>query len=140
MNKMLRELKKKADLMIITQRKKNKDNILNNINDLNNNITMNAINAAIGQNILKKNSINKEDLLKTKEIIPIKIDIEVKNHLNINEVEDILNKLEEGDCGSAGNKVNINNQKRIINKHINRNEELEAFSYPFKENNFCYIF
>ena len=140
MNKMLRELKLKADLMIITQRKKNKDNMVKNINNSNNNLTLNAMNVAIEQSILKKNSINKEDLLKTKEIVPIKIDIEVKNHLNINEVEDILKNLDEGDFGSAGNKVNANNQKKIINKHFNKNEELEAFSYPFKENNFCYIF
>ena len=94
------------------------------------------------KSFLKKNSINKEDLLRTKEIIPIKIDIEVQKSLNINEVEEILKNLEEGDLGNLGSKDNISNNKKILNKHINnRNQnEIEAFSYPFKENNLCYLF
>ena len=140
MDKMLKELKKKADMIIISQQKKNKDNKNENeINETNKVGTILPI-IPIHKNLLKKSSINKEDLLKTKEIVPIKIDIEVKNNLNINEVEEILKNLDEGDFGNLGNKGNNVNQKKLLNKHINRNEELEAFSYPFKENNLCHIF
>jgi len=139
MDKMLKELKKKADMIIISQQKKKKDN--KNENDINDNKVGTIIPIIpVHKNLLKKNSINKEDLLKTKEIVPIKIDIEVKNNLNINEVEEILKNLDEGDFGNLGNKGNNVNQKKLLNKHINRNEELEAFSYPFKENSLCYIF
>ena len=137
MNKMLKELKKKADLIIITQRKKMNSIKPENISSPNNNIST-AV--PVDENLLKKNSINKEDLLKTKEIVPIKIDIEVNNNLNINQVEEILKNLDEGDFGNMGKKENVHNQKKILNKNNNRNEELEAFSYPFKENYICYIF
>ena len=138
MDKMLKELKKKADLIIISQQKKinnNKsENSNNNINNVDNNMP-------IGDNLLKKNSINKEDLLKTKEIVPIKIDIEVNNNLNINEVEEILRNLDEGDFSNFGNKGSPTHTKKLLNKlNANRNDEMEAFSYPFKEDNLCYIF
>ncbi len=138
MDKMLKELKKKADLIIISQQKKinnNKsENSNNNINNVDNNMP-------IGDDLLKKNSINKEDLLKTKEIVPIKIDIEVNNNLNINEVEEILRNLDEGDFSNFGNKGSPTHTKKLLNKlNANRNDEMEAFSYPFKEDNLCYIF
>ena len=145
MDEMLKELKKKADLIIISQ-KNNKDNIaenenINNINKSDENIIQRPT-VTINQKLLKKNSINKEDLLRTKEIIPIKIDIEVQKSLNINEVEEILKNLNEGDSGYLGNKENNSNNKKLLNKNINnRNQnELEAFSYPFKEDRLCYIF
>ena len=139
MDKMLKELKKKADYILISQKRKNKENKVENLsnNDINKIVPILPIN----NNILKKNSINKEDLLKTKEIVPIKIDIEVKNNLNIKEVEEILKNLDEGDFGNAGNKGNTINHKKLLNKlNNNRNEELEAFSYPFKEDNLCIVF
>ena len=139
MDRMLKELKKKADYILISQQRKNKENKVEN--ESNNNINNAVPILPINNNILKKNSINKEDLLKTKEIVPIKIDIEVKNNLNINEVEEILKNLDEGDFGNAGNKGNAINTKKLLNKlNINRNDELEAFSYPFKEDNLCIVF
>lgn len=57
------------------------------------------INMAIVDILLKKNSINKEDLLKKKEIVPIKIYIEVNNNLNRNEVDEIFRNLDEEDFG-----------------------------------------
>ena len=116
MDEMLKELKKKADLIIISQ-KKNKDNIaengnINNINKSDENIIQRPT-VTINQKLLKKNSINKEDLLRTKEIIPIKIDIEVQKSLNINEVEEILKNLNEGDSGYLGNKENNSNNKKF---------------------------
>ena len=150
-DKMLKELKKKADLIIISKLKnKNKNNInqiknndnINNINriDISNSVKVPSI--IMNKNLQKKNSINKEDIFKTKEIVPIKIDIEVKNSLNINEVEEILKNLDEGDLGNFGSKKNLENNKKLLNKHNNnRNDnELEAFSYPFKEDNLCNIF
>ena len=138
MDKMLKELKKKADLIIIAQQKKKKDgqneNSNNNINNVE--LTMPIANA-----IMKKNSINKEDLLKTKEIVPIKIDIEVNHNLNIDEVEEILRNLDEGDFVNLGCRGNATNTKKILHKlSTNKNDELEAFSYPFKEDNLCHIF
>ena len=153
MDKMLKELKRKADLLIISQRKQNKnndnkkensnkDNSDNNINkvDISNNFQIPPI--MTNKNLQKKNSINKEDIFKTQEIVPIKIDIDVQNNLNINEVEEILKNLDEGDLGNLGSNKNLNNNKKLLNKHVNsRNDnELEAFSYPFKENNLCNIF
>ncbi len=147
MDKMLKELKKKADLIILAEQKNNKDikNEKSNIDD-NNNINNSNSNqmASIIINPIRNlsTSINKEDIFKTQEIVPIKIDIEVQNTLNINEVEDILKHLDEGDLANSSSQNNINNNKKQLNKHFtNRNEnELEAFSYPFKENNLCYIF
>ena len=135
MDKMLKELKKKADLILISQEKKNKENKKENENENNNGQPVN-------KNFEKTNSINKEDLLRTKEIVPIKIDIEVQNTLNINEVEEILKNLDEGDLGNLGSKGTLTNTKKMFNKHIsNRNDnELEAFSYPFKEDRLCHIF
>ena len=138
MDKMLKELKKNADLIIISQQKKKNNNKLENSNNNINNVENNM---PIGDALLKKNSINKEDLLKTKEIVPIKIDIEVNNNLNINEVEEILRNLDEGDFGNFGNKGSPTFSKKLLNKlNANRNDEKEAFSYPFKEDNLCYIF
>ena len=129
MDTMLNELKKKVDLILVSQEnkiKKENDNIIQGQN----------------QNIHKIKSINKEELLKTKEIIPIKIDIEVNNSLNIDDVEEMLRNLDKGDLGNLGTKGSNSNIRKILNKHfINRNDnEMEAFSYPFKEDNLCYIF
>jgi len=129
MDKMLKELKKKVDLILLSQEnkiKKENDNIVQVQNT----------------NFHKMNSINKEELLKTKEIIPIKIDIEVNSSLNIDDVEEMLRNLDKGDLGNFGTKGSNSNIRKILNKHfVNRNEyELEAFSYPFKEDNLCCIF
>ena len=142
MEAMLKELKKKEELILLSQEKKNKENKKEN-NDIksNNNINENKSEDS-NNNIQKMNSINKEDLLNTKEIVPIKIDIEVQNSLNINEVEEILRNLDEGDLGNLGSKTSTTNVKKVINKNVNnRNDnELEAFSYPFKEDRLCYIY
>lgn len=129
MDKMLKELKKKVDLILLSQEnkiKKENDNIIQVQNT----------------NFHKMNSINKEELLKTKEIIPIKIDIEVNSSLNIDDVEEMLRNLDKGDLGNFGTKGSNSNIRKILNKHfVNRNDnELEAFSYPFKEDNLCCIF
>ena len=154
MDKMLKELKKKVDHIIMLQLKKSKifknENNINNNNIANDN-NINNINSikiikepptmVINKNFQKKVSLNKEDLLKTKEIVPIKIDIEVQNTLNINEVENILKNLEEGDLGHIGSKGNVTNNKKLLNKQGNRiDNELEAFSYPFKDDSMCVIF
>ena len=157
MDAMLKELKRKADLIIINEQKKIKEN--NKAKDENNsgvnaknNSTDNMIKShsiqvevpsiMINKNLQKKSSINKEDIFRTKEIVPIKIDIEVQKTLDINEVEEILKNLDEGDLGNLGSKSQINNNKKILNRHpSNRNgNELEAFSYPFKEYDLCNIF
>jgi hypothetical protein len=138
MDKMLKELKKKADLIIISQQKKKKDGQNENSN---NNINNVELTMPISNALLKKNSINKEDLLKTKEIVPIKIDIEVNHNLNINEVEEILKNLDEGNFVNLGCRGNATNTKKLLHKlNANRNDELEAYSYPFKEDNLCHIF
>jgi len=142
MEVMLKELKKKEDLILLSQEKKNKENKKeNNETSTNNNINENKSEDS-NNNIQKMNSINKEDLLSTKEIVPIKIDIEVQNSLNINEVEEILRNLDEGDLGNLGSKASTTNVKKVLNKNVNnRNDnELEAFCYPFKEDRLCYIF
>ena len=154
MDKMLNELKRKADMILITRKKNNKENKNenknNNNNDnsikkdiLNNDSTIKIPNIIINRNLQKKNSINKDDLLRTKEIIPIKVDIEIQSSLKIDEVEDILKNLDEGDLGNLGNnKGPMNNNKKILNLHSNNrsDNELEAFSYPFKDDSLCYIF
>ena len=129
MDKMLNELKKKVDLILLSQENKIKKRNDNNIQEQN-------------TNFHKMNSINKEELLKTKEIIPIKIDIEVNSSLNIDDVEEMLRNLDKGDLGNFGTKGSNNNIRKILNKHfVNRNDnEIEAFSYPFKEDDLCYIF
>ena len=154
MDKMLKEIKKKVDYIIMLELKKSKiyknENNINNNNIANDN-NLNNINSSkiikepptmiINKTFQKKVSLNKEDLLKTKEIVPIKIDIEVQNTLNINEVENILKNLEEGALGNIGNKGNVTNNKKLLNKPGNRNDnELEAFSYPFKDDSMCVIF
>jgi hypothetical protein len=157
MDAMLKELKRKADLIIINEQKKIKENNKakneNNsgVNDKNNStdnmikshsIQVEVPSIMINKNLQKKSSINKEDIFRTKEIVPIKIDIEVQKTLDINEVEEILKNLDEGDLGNLGSKSQINNNKKILNRHpSNRNgNELEAFSYPFKEYDLCNIF
>jgi hypothetical protein len=129
MDTMLNELKKKVDLILVSQ-----ENKIKKEND--------NINQEQNANFHKIKSINKEELLKTKEIIPIKIDIEVNNSLNIDDVEEMLRNLNKGDLGSLGTKGSNSNIRKILNKHfINRSDnEMEAFSYPFKEDNLCYIF
>lgn len=142
MEVMLKEIKKKEELILLSQEKKNKENKKESIdNSSNNNINENKSEDS-NNNIQKMNSINKEDLLNTKEIVPIKIDIEVQNSLNINEVEEILRNLDEGDLGNLGSKTSTTNIKKVINKNVNnRNDnELEAFCYPFKEDRLCNIF
>ena len=153
MDKMLKELKKKADLIIFAEQKNNIDN--KNEIENNNNINKNIVNISnsntnikipnimiTNRNLQKMNSINKEDIFRSTEIVPIKIDIEVQNTLDINEVEEILKNLDEGDLVNLGSKSNVNNNKKTLNKHMNsRNDnELEAFSYPFKEDDLCSIF
>ena len=129
MDTMLNELKKKVDLILVSQENKIKKENDNNIQEQN-------------TNFQKMKTINKEELLRTKEIIPIKIDIEVNNSLNIDDVEEMLRNLDKGDLGNLGTKGSNSNIRKILNKHfINRNDnEMEAFSYPFKEDNLCYIF
>ena len=142
MEVMLKEIKKKEELILLSQEKKNKENKKEkNDNNSNNNINENKSEDS-NNNLQKMNSINKEDLLSTKEIVPIKIDIEVQNSLNIKEVEEILRNLDEGDLGNLGSKVSTTNIKKVLNKNVNnRNDnELEAFCYPFKEDRLCYIF
>ena len=133
--KMLKELKKKVDFILFSQEIKNKEN--QNIKNSNNNRNDNLL--IVNRNLQKRNSINKEDLLKTKEIKPIKIDIEVQNTLNLSEVEELLRNLDEGDLGNFGG---WNNNKKLFNRQIKirSDNEFEAFSYPFKEDNLCHVF
>ena len=133
--KMLKELKKKVDFILFSQEIKNKEN--QNIKNTNNNRNDNLL--IPNRNLQKRNSINKEDLLKTKEIKPIKIDIEVQNTLNLSEVEGLLRNLDEGDLGNFGG---WNNNKKLFNRQIKirSDNEYEAFSYPFKEDNLCHVF
>jgi len=137
--KMLKELKKKVDFILISQERKNKE--IQSIKKSNNNNDNDNLQIQNG-NYQRLNSINKEDLLKTKEIIPIKIDIEVQNTLNWDEVEDLLKNLDEGDLGNFGGKTNTWNNKKLFNRQnkIRSDNEFEAFSYPFKEDDLCHIF
>jgi hypothetical protein len=136
--KMLKELKKKVDFILFSQEIKNKEN--QNIKKSNNNENDNL--QIHNRNFQRINTINKEELLKTKEIKPIKIDIEVQNSLNLSEVEELLRNLDEGDLGNFGNKGNAWNNKKLFNRQIKirSDNEFEAFSYPFKEDNFCHAF
>ena len=92
----------------------------------------------------KNKTINKEDLLKSKEIVPIKLDIDIQNHLNLDEIENIIQNLEKGDFGNVeNNNASVSNKKKILKSHFNnRNDnELEAFAFPFKEEDLlCNIF
>jgi hypothetical protein len=136
--KMLKELKKKVDFILFSQERKNKEIQIknNNDNNINNNLQIKNI------NYHKRNSINKDDLLKTKEIKPIKIDIVVQNTLSLSEVEELLRNLDEGDLGNFGRKEKTWNNNKLFNRQIKirSDNEFEAFSYPFKEDNLCHIF
>ena len=61
---------------------------------------------------------------------------------NSNEKAKTSEIKDEGDLVNLGSKSNVNNNKKTLNKHMNsRNDnELEAFSYPFKEDDLCSIF
>ena len=136
MDNMLKEIKKKVDLMIIYREKKSKG-IKTGEKEGVKTINKQSMDS-------RKKSINKEDLLKSKEIVPIKLDIELQNRLSLDEIEDIINNFEKGDYRNLENKnESIQNKKKILKSHFNnRNDnELEAFTYPFKEeDNFCIIF
>ena len=135
MDKMLKEIKKKVDLIILYQEKKykhldNKENIIQE--------------NEIKQDNERKTTINKDDLLKSKEIVPIKLDIDIQNRLSLDDIEGIIKDLEKGDFGNIDNKTStMPNKKKLLKSGFNlRNDnEIEAFAYPFKEeDNFCIIF
>ena len=138
MDKMLKEIKKKVDLFIFYREKKKK-----NSKESDKSPKENGSKALDKRSSKNKQTINKEDLLKSKEIIPIKLDIDIQNRLSLDEVEEIIQNLEKGDFGNLENKnQNMINKKKILKSHFNnRNDnELEAFNYPFKEEHFCGIF
>ena len=135
MDKMLKEIKKKVDLIILYQEKKYKhlDNKQNIIQE-----------NEIKQDNERKTTINKDDLLKSKEIVPIKLDIDIQNRLSLDDIEGIIKDLEKGDFCNIDNKNSaMSNKKKLLKTSFNlRNDnEIEAFAYPFKEeDNFCIIF
>lgn len=133
MDKMLKEIKKKVDLIIVSREKRNKHSDEKKENEAENKI-----------NIINKKEINKEELLKSKEIVPIKLDIDIQNRLSLEEIEDIIKNLEKGDFLNIDDKnKSISNKKKLLKTNFNnRNDnELEAFAYPFKEeDSFCCIF
>ena len=135
MDKMLKEIKKKVDLIILKEEQKYK-NTKNKENKINEN--------EIKQNNKRRSTINKEDLLKSKEIVPIKLDIDIQNRLSLDDIERIIKDLEKGDFGNVENKnASMSNKKKLLKSNFNlRNDnEIEAFAYPFKEeDNFCNIF
>ena len=138
MDKMLKEIKKKVDLFIFYREKKKK-----NSKESDKSPKENGSKTLDKRSSKNKQTINKEDLLKSKEIIPIKLDIDIQNRLSLDEVEEIIQNLEKGDFGNLENKnQNMINKKKILKSHFNnRNDnELEAFNYPFKEEHFCGIF
>ena len=138
MDKMLKEIKKKVDLFIFYREKKKK-----NSKESDKSPKENGSKALDKRSSKNKQTINKDDLLKSKEIIPIKLDIDIQNRLSLDEVEEIIQNLEKGDFGNLENKnQNMINKKKILKSHFNnRNDnELEAFNYPFKEEHFCGIF
>ena len=138
MDKMLKEIKKKVDLFIFYREKKKK-----NSKESDKSPKENGSKALDKRSSKNKQTINKEDLLKSKEIIPIKLDIDIQNRLSLDEVEEIIQNLEKGDFGNLENKnQNMINKKKILKSHFNnRNDnELEAFNYPFKEEHLCGIF
>lgn len=139
MDKMLKEIKKKVDFMILYREKyKNKKSGEKNEKEYQQKLSNKQ---SVGS---RKKTINKEDLLKSKEIVPIKLDIDIQNHLNLDEIENIIQNLEKGDFGNVeNNNASISNKKKILKSHFNnRNDnELEAFTFPFKEEDLlCNIF
>ena len=134
MDKMLKEIKKKVDLIILYHEKKYKNLKPNE----------NIKEDEIKQNNERKKTINKDDLLKSKEIVPIKLDIDIQNKLSLDEIEEIIKNLENGDFGNNENKNSaMSSKKKLLKTNFNlRNDnEVEAFAYPFKEeDNFCFIF
>ena len=139
MDKMLKEIKKKVDFMILYREKyKNKKSGEKNEKENQHKLSNKQ---SVGS---RKKTINKEDLLKSKEIVPIKLDIDIQNHLNLDEIENIIQNLEKGDFGNVeNNNASISNKKKILKSHFNnRNDnELEAFTFPFKEEDLlCNIF
>ena len=139
MDKMLKEIKKKVDFMILYREKyKNKKSGEKNEKEYQHKLSNKQ---SVGS---RKKTINKEDLLKSKEIVPIKLDIDIQNHLNLDEIENIIQNLEKGDFGNVeNNNASISNKKKILKSHFNnRNDnELEAFTFPFKEEDLlCNIF
>ena len=134
MDKMLKEIKKKVDLIILYREKKYKNLKPNE----------NIKEDEIKQNNERKKTINKDDLLKSKEIVPIKLDIDIQNKLSLDEIEEIIKSLENGDFGNNENKNSaMSSKKKLLKTNFNlRNDnEVEAFAYPFKEeDNFCFIF
>ena len=134
MDKMLKEIKKKVDLIIVSREKKDKNSNEKNEKESGNKININD----------NKKEINKEELLKSKEIVPIKLDIDIQNQLSLEEIEEIIKNLEKGDFWNIDDKnASMSNKKKLLKTNFNnRNDnELEAFSYPFKEeDNFCSIF
>ena len=139
MDKMLKEIKKKVDFMILYREKyKNKKSGEKNEKEYQHILSNKQ---SVGS---RKKTINKEDLLKSKEIVPIKLDIDIQNHLNLDEIENIIQNLEKGDFGNVeNNNASISNKKKILKSHFNnRNDnELEAFTFPFKEEDLlCNIF
>ena len=140
MDKMLKEIKKKVDLMILYREKKYKNNKSGEKKERESERKI-IYNPSIDS---RKKTINKEDLLKSKEIVPIKLDIDIQNHLNLDEIENIIQNLEKGDFGNVeNNNASISNKKKILKSHFNnRNDnELEAFTFPFKEEDLlCNIF
>ena len=134
MDKMLKEIKKKVDLIILYREKKYKNLKPNE----------NIKEDEIKQNNERKKTINKDDLLKSKEIVPIKLDIDIQNKLSLDEIEEIIKNLENGDFGNNENKnSSMSSKKKLLKTNFNlRNDnEVEAFAYPFKEeDNFCFIF
>ena len=139
MDKMLKEIKKKVDFMILYREKyQNKKSGEKNEKEYQHKLSNKQ---SVGS---RKKTINKEDLLKSKEIVPIKLDIDIQNHLNLDEIENIIQNLEKGDFGNVeNNNASISNKKKILKSHFNnRNDnELEAFTFPFKEEDLlCNIF
>ena len=139
MDKMLKEIKKKVDFMILYRKKyKNKKSGEKNEKEYQHKLSNKQSEGS------RKKTINKEDLLKSKEIVPIKLDIDIQNHLNLDEIENIIQNLEKGDFGNVeNNNASISNKKKILKSHFNnRNDnELEAFTFPFKEEDLlCNIF
>jgi len=140
MDKMLKEIKKKVDLMILYREKKYKNKKSSE------KIGKEGEHKLINKQSMgsRKKTINKEELLKSKEIVPIKLDIDIQSHLSLDEIEATIKNLEKGDFGNLeNNNASISSKKKILKSHFNnRNDnELEAFAYPFKEEDLlCNIF
>ena len=115
MDKMLKEIKKKVDFMILYREKyKNKKSGEKNEKEYQHKLSNKQSEGS------RKKTINKEDLLKSKEIVPIKLDIDIQNHLNLDEIENIIKNLEKGDFGNVeNNNASISNKKKILKSHFN---------------------